>query len=88
MGRSREPVRIVVAEPSPRQGGGKLGTVEALRRIGRGVRIEVVHDGAAEAVLRDLARSAGCRTLFEDGARLVADGTTSLDELLRVGNEG
>ncbi len=50
--------------------------------------LRFVHDGAAEAVLRDLARTAGCRTLFEDGARLVADGTTSLDELLRVANEG
>ena len=54
VGRAREPVRIVVAEPSPRQGGGKLGTVEALRRIGRGVRIEVVHDAAAAI---ELARS-------------------------------
>ena len=74
MGRAREPVRIVVAEPSPRQGGGKLGTVEALRRIGRGVRIEVVHDAAAAI---ELARSTADlvvvdRDLGAEGERVLA----------------
>jgi two-component system NtrC family sensor kinase len=53
-GQAREPVRIVVAEPPSRRGPGSLGTPEALRRIGRGVRIEVVHD--AESAI-ELARS-------------------------------
>ncbi|MBS1107174.1 MAG: fold, partial [Deltaproteobacteria bacterium] len=74
MGRAREPVRIVVAEPSPRQGGGKLGTVEALRRIGRAVRIEVVHDAAAAI---ELARSSADlvvvdRDLGAEGERVLA----------------
>ena len=74
MGRAREPVRIVVAEPSPRQGGGKLGTVDALRRIGRGIRIEVVHD-AATAI--ELARSTADlvivdRDLGSEGERVLA----------------
>ena len=71
---ARDPVRIVVAEPSPRQGGGKLGTVEALRRIGRGVRIEVVHDAAAAI---ELARSTADlvvldRDLGAEGERILA----------------
>jgi PAS domain S-box-containing protein len=74
VGRAREPVRIVVAEPSPREGGGKLGTVEALRRIGRGVRIEVVHDSAAAI---ELARSTADlvivdRDLGAEGERVLA----------------
>jgi PAS domain S-box-containing protein len=47
VGHAREPVRIVVAEPPSRRGAGSLGTPEALRRIGRGVRIEVAHDAAS-----------------------------------------
>jgi DNA-binding response OmpR family regulator len=71
---ARDPVRIVVAEPSSRQGGAKLGTVEALRRIGRGVRIEVVHD-AATAI--ELARSTADlvvldRELGAEGERILA----------------
>jgi PAS domain S-box-containing protein len=46
VGQSKEPVRIVVAEPAGRRGAASLGTAEALRRIGRGVRIEIVHDAA------------------------------------------
>ena len=49
---------------------------DAIRRI--------VHDGAGEIALRDAARRAGMRMLRADGARLLADGTTSLAELLRV----
>jgi len=43
-----------------------------------------IHDGASEPALRDAAAAAGMRTLRTDGARWVADGTTSLAELLRV----
>jgi PAS domain S-box-containing protein len=71
---ARDPVRIVVAEPSSREGGGKLGTVDALRRIGRGVRIEVVHDAAAAI---ELARSVADlvvldRDLGAEGERILA----------------
>jgi len=41
------PVRIVVAEPQEARPGKRLATVEALRRLGRGVHIEVVHDARA-----------------------------------------
>ena len=52
---------------------------EALRRS--------IHDRAPEAVLRDAATAAGAATLRADGARWLADGTTSLAELLRVTRE-
>jgi len=47
----------------------------------------LIHDGAAEATLREHQQRAGGRNLFDDGLRLVADGTTSADELLRVVTE-
>jgi len=43
-----------------------------------------VHDRESEARLRDVAREAGMTTLRGDGARWLADGTTSLAELVRV----
>ena len=49
---------------------------EALRRS--------IHDRAPEAVLREAATAAGATTLRGDGGRWLADGTTSLAELLRV----
>jgi general secretion pathway protein E len=49
---------------------------EALRRL--------VHDQAGEPALREACRRAGVRSLATDGARWLADGTTSLAELLRV----
>jgi general secretion pathway protein E len=48
----------------------------------------MIHDGAGEIALRDAARAAGMRTLRRDGARWLANGTTSLEELLRVTREG
>ena len=47
MGTSREPVRIVVVEPRASAALASLGTTDALRRIGRGVRIEVANDAGA-----------------------------------------
>ena len=44
----------------------------------------LVHDGADEAGLRRHGRAAGARSLREDGLRLLADGLTSPEELLRV----
>ena len=49
---------------------------EALRRL--------IHDGAGELALRDAAVRAGMRRLRGDGARLIANGSTSLTELTRV----
>jgi general secretion pathway protein E len=43
-----------------------------------------IHDGAGELTLRDAAVRAGMRSLRADGARWIADGTSSLSELLRV----
>ncbi len=40
--------------------------------------------GASQEQLFDMARSAGMRTLFEDGMRKVLTGSTSVEELLRV----
>jgi general secretion pathway protein E len=44
----------------------------------------LIHDGAEESVLRERAVSSGMVRLREDGLRWVRDGTTSLDEVLRV----
>jgi general secretion pathway protein E len=52
---------------------------DALRRL--------IHDRAGEAVLRDQSMRAGTRPLIADGARWLADGTTSLAELLRVAGD-
>ncbi len=49
---------------------------DAMRRM--------IHDGASEPALRDAALRSGMRTLRVDGARWVAEGTTSLAELVRV----
>ena len=43
-----------------------------------------IHDRASEASLRDAAHAAGMTGLRADGARWLADGTTSLAELVRV----
>ena len=53
---------------------------ETMRRL--------IHDGAGENALRDAARRANQRSLRSDGARWLADGTTSLAELVRVTREG
>jgi len=43
-----------------------------------------IHAREGEQKLRELARARGFRTLNEDGARWVASGVTSGEELLRV----
>jgi general secretion pathway protein E len=45
---------------------------------------ELIHNRAAEAELRAAALAAGMRVMRDDGARYVADGSTSQEELLRV----
>jgi general secretion pathway protein E len=52
---------------------------DALRRL--------IHDRAGEAALRDASMRAGTRPLIADGGRWIADGTTSLAELLRVAGD-
>jgi general secretion pathway protein E len=46
-----------------------------------------IHAREGEQRLRELARAKGFRTLNEDGARWVASGVTSGEELLRVTRE-
>jgi general secretion pathway protein E len=47
----------------------------------------LIHDRAAEADLRDHARSRGMMSLREDALRWVRAGETSLEEVLRVSRE-
>jgi general secretion pathway protein E len=47
----------------------------------------LIHSRAAESQLFVAAEKAGMRTMREDGERLVAEGVTSLEELLRVTRE-
>ena len=51
-------------------------TDDALQRL--------IHTAADEADLRAHARQQGSRGLRDDGLRLLADGVTSAEELLRV----
>ncbi|HEY6096246.1 MAG TPA: type II secretion system ATPase GspE [Gallionellaceae bacterium] len=44
----------------------------------------LIHDRASEHTIRDYAEKRGMTSLRQDGMRLVANGTTSLEELLRV----
>jgi general secretion pathway protein E len=46
-----------------------------------------IHDGADELALRSAAERSGMTSLRRDGARWIADGSTSLAELLRVTRE-
>ena len=48
----------------------------------------LIHDRAGEPALREACGRAGVRTLRGDGARWLAEGTTSLAELLRVTGAG
>lgn len=49
---------------------------------------QLVHDGAPEAQLRDVALASGLQLLRMDGMRYLADGRTSPEELLRVTRDG
>jgi general secretion pathway protein E len=44
----------------------------------------LIHNRAAESELTAAAQRAGLRPMREDGARLVAAGVTSAEEVLRV----
>lgn len=47
----------------------------------------MIHDGTSEGQMREHARNHGMITLREDGIRWLRDGTTSLEELVRVTRE-
>ncbi len=44
----------------------------------------LIHDRAAEARLREVAAARGLRTLYQDGLRVVAQGRTRMEEVLRA----
>jgi general secretion pathway protein E len=46
-----------------------------------------IHDGAAEARMREYARGAGMNSMRDDGLRWVRSGTTTIEEVLRVTRE-
>jgi general secretion pathway protein E len=64
---------------------GRTGIYELLQ-VDDGLR-PLIHDRAGEAALREASIRAGTRPLSADGARWLADGTTSLAELLRVAGD-
>jgi general secretion pathway protein E len=45
---------------------------------------ELIHSKASEADIRESARQAGMQLMREDGSRLVQEGITSMEELIRV----
>ncbi len=47
----------------------------------------MIHDGTSERAIRDYGQAHGMAGLREDGMRWVADGTTSLEEVLRATRE-
>ncbi len=47
----------------------------------------MIHDRAAEARLREAALSRGLRTLHQDGLRVVAEGRTTTEEVMRVSRD-
>ncbi len=63
---------------------GRVGIYELVRITPQ--LAELIHQGAAEQALQAQARR-HCASLFQDGRRLVLEGLTSVDELLRVVQE-
>jgi general secretion pathway protein E len=61
---------------------GRVGIYELLLTTDQ-IRAQI-HDRASEADIRQTALNDGMRTMREDGARWLADGTTTRAELLRV----
>jgi general secretion pathway protein E len=48
---------------------------------------DLIHKGAPESEIRAVAQAAGLKTMREDGERLVSNGITSLEEVIRVTRE-
>jgi len=65
---------------------GRTGIFELLR-VGDTLRT-LIHNQAAEADIRTQATAAGMTPMRDDGQRLVAQGITSQEEVLRVTREG
>ena len=64
---------------------GRTGIYEMLA-VDDGLR-RLIHDHASEQALRDYAVAGGMRSLRDDGMRLAAEGTISLEEVVRVTRE-
>ena len=64
---------------------GRIGIFE-MTRISDALR-DAIHDGKGLQALRRIARKEGMKSLASDGARHVAAGCTSVDEVLRVTRE-
>ena len=64
---------------------GRTGVYE-LMKADEQVR-EMIHRQAAEAEIRHAATAAGLRTMRDDGERLITQGITSEEEVLRVTRE-
>jgi general secretion pathway protein E len=64
---------------------GRVGIYEILMTTDQ-IRAQI-HDRASEADIRATAQKDGMRTMREDGERWLADGTTTMAELLRVAKE-
>ncbi len=64
---------------------GRIAIYE-MTRISDAMR-DLIHDGKGLPAMRRLARKEGMRSLRQDGARHVAAGVTTVDEVLRVSTE-
>ncbi|WP_338769619.1 type II secretion system ATPase GspE [Massilia sp. METH4] len=64
---------------------GRVGIYELLQTTER-IRAQI-HDRASEAEIKDTALADGMTTMRDDGERWLADGTTTLAELLRVAKD-
>jgi general secretion pathway protein E len=64
---------------------GRVGIYELLQTTDR-IRAQI-HDRASEAAIRTTALGDGMKTMRDDGERWLADGTTTLAELLRVAKD-
>jgi general secretion pathway protein E len=64
---------------------GRVGIYELLETTEQ-IRAQI-HDRASEAEIRNVAIADGMKTMREDGERWIADGTTTLAELLRVSKD-
>ncbi|QBE63515.1 type II secretion system ATPase GspE [Pseudoduganella lutea] len=64
---------------------GRVGIYELLQTTDR-IRAQI-HDRSSEAVIKDTALADGMTTMRDDGERWLANGTTTLAELLRVAKD-
>lgn len=78
-----EPVEMEVCEACGGTGYSKRTGIFELLVLNDKIR-ELIRENPNINEIRRIATTGGLRTLFEDGARLVVDGDTSIQELLRV----